>query len=189
MKETPYLNKNGYVMVRDEEGLIAPRGYVVLEHRLVMAKAIGRPLRRDEIVHHINRDKTDNRIENLALMANRDHSLEHSKDAHVPQSPIPKAVRDFHGRAKYLKMRCPMCGRVFFKPRRASVLEMPNKLGANFCTQSCATLFSQQEPMPPVAGNIICEFTTNAKFIKAYEKGFYPGWKIDDQGNLVDSYS
>ena len=40
----------------------------ILEHRYIMAQHFGRPLSKEEIVHHLNGIRNDNRIVNLAIV-------------------------------------------------------------------------------------------------------------------------
>ena len=60
-------------------------GKQCLEHRMVVEEVLGIQLRPDQVVHHINGDKTDNRIENLQVMDLDEHTRLHVTNS--PQSP------------------------------------------------------------------------------------------------------
>ena len=74
-KSNPPLKNKG-------KGWINPQGYRCLkvdgkevkEHRLIMENYLGRKLSSKEDVHHINRIKDDNRVENLQVMSHSDHA-------------------------------------------------------------------------------------------------------------------
>jgi endogenous inhibitor of DNA gyrase (YacG/DUF329 family) len=71
INEEFYVNSRGYISKFGSWG----RGY----HVEIMEKMIGRKLKKNESVHHINLDKQDNSIENLLLLTENEHQKLHGK--------------------------------------------------------------------------------------------------------------
>ncbi|MDD5433151.1 MAG: HNH endonuclease [Candidatus Pacebacteria bacterium] len=64
-----YIDRNGYLRFYHSDQLVS---------RWVTEKKLGRVLRSEEVVHHKNRNKLDNRASNLEVFSNQEeHDAEH----------------------------------------------------------------------------------------------------------------
>lgn len=71
-KKLTYIDSDGYKRFCNSD---------ILVHRHVAEKMLGRRLQSGEVVHHINRDKTDNRRKNLWVFESQEkHHYIHEQD-------------------------------------------------------------------------------------------------------------
>lgn len=85
-----HIGSKGYKLLFKPEHPCATKAGYVPEHRFVVMENIGRLLTKEEIIHHINGNKLDNRIENLQIISRFDI-----------------------GKAKKLNAECPNCHHKF----------------------------------------------------------------------------
>jgi hypothetical protein len=85
-----------------------------LQHRVVAAEAIGRPLERGEHAHHGNEVKTDNRPENLEVLTKAEHTRRH-----------------FGTGRTMVQLTCQGCGCAFERDVR--------RRNSKYCGRSCST--------------------------------------------------
>lgn len=89
------LNSYGYINIKIKNHPFAVKGYV-REHRYVVEKIIGKILKPSQVVHHINKIKTDNRPENLmAFTSDSAHQRFHSLKGIVKPKEIIFDGRNF----------------------------------------------------------------------------------------------
>lgn len=117
------IERNGYVFILKPEHPNAYKRYVQ-EHHLKMEKKIGRYLKPNEIVHHINEIKNDNRIENLQLMTRNEHDRLHCIERKLTGNFLRRKIEN----GIYLK--CSYCGKIekrYFKRKNITCIDCQKK--------------------------------------------------------------
>lgn len=105
----------------------------VYEHRLIMEQYLNRLLTDNEVVHHINEDKLDNRLANLTLTSTEEHIKKH-----------------IHKEAVLIPLICDFCNNTFERLKRKHNKNNKHK----FCCLSHAVRFQQKERRKRLRSNI-----------------------------------
>lgn len=113
--------------------------------RYIMEKHIGRKLFKNEVVHHKNGITSDDRICNLQVMTNKEHSAHHIKETQLWKFKKKRGINTF----------CKNCYKeIYIQPWRTKI----SKNGYFFCSSYCnGKYYAQFIKKPP---NVSC---TNCK--------------------------
>lgn len=98
------------------------------EHHIVWWKNTGELPDEDEVIHHINEDKTDNRFENLEKKKNDEHSYDHH----------------FNNVTRTMLGFCLECSDFVYKDFRNCYLNKSGGWGL-FCGRSCGGKYSRKD--------------------------------------------
>lgn len=82
------LRDDGYVSIYFPDHPMATNDGYIMEHDLVMSCVLGRHLKENEVVHHKNHIRDDNRVCNLQVMTQEEHAALHMKERHEIQKRI-----------------------------------------------------------------------------------------------------
>lgn len=80
--------EGGYVHKETGYHYVRVNKKIVLYHRALIERHIGRNLKSNEHVHHMNGIRNDNRLENLVIVSNKNHPTETLKYIQALQKRI-----------------------------------------------------------------------------------------------------
>lgn len=129
-----YQNKDGRTRIYDK------RTHKVTSYpRFIMSNYLGRTLRPDEQIHHMDKDPTNNDVDNLLVLPRELHDLMHEQD-----------------RRKYYDktVKCVWCGKEFLwtayqQQKHSGNIHRKNRPDAigPFCSKSCAGSYGRNEQL------------------------------------------
>lgn len=144
------VSKGDYLYaVVDDHPRRTKNNYVLL-HRVIIENHLGRILNHDEIVHHKNHDRKDNRIENLEVMTNKEHSKHHAATK---------------GR-KYAELKCPNCDNIFHRELRQTFVQKGGSYTC--CSKRCRGQFSRKIQLNRETANV--EKAISGNLVSVYRK-------------------